>query len=129
MEKKLVHLNSKISSNHLPDWISYSFTFCFFEFLVQEGAFLYEKGINPYSGDLYHENPLILYFSNFLLRNVNSFIPYIFIGCDLLCAYLLMRMSQIFIAQTVSILTLLIYHCFNQIIINLFFFHILHSTV
>lgn len=69
---------------------------------MKEGAFLYENGIDPYAGDVYHESPLVLFFSSFLLRHVKSFIPYIFIGCDLLSAYLLFRMAQTFIAQTVS---------------------------
>ncbi|XP_055296370.1 phosphatidylinositol glycan anchor biosynthesis class U protein [Sitodiplosis mosellana] len=66
---------------------------------IQEGAFLYENNINPYSGDLYHENPLILYASNFLIRNASPFIPYLFVGCDLLCAFLLFRMAKVLIAQ------------------------------
>lgn len=71
-------------------------------FSVKEGAFLYEHGINPYSGDLYHENPLILFISNFLIRNTSPFIPYLFVGGDLLCAFLLHRMSKNLIAQLVS---------------------------
>lgn len=74
--------------------------YCFI--LVQEGAFLYENNINPYSGDLYHENPLILYASNFLIRNAAPIIPYLFVGCDLLCAFLLFRMAKDLIAQMVS---------------------------
>lgn len=69
---------------------------------VKEGAFLFENNINPYSGDLYHENPLILYASNFLIRNASPFIPYLFVACDLLCAFLLFRMAKHFIAQMVS---------------------------
>lgn len=71
---------------------------------VQEGAFLYDNNVNPYSGDLYHENPLILYASNFLIRNAGPFIPYLFVGCDLLCAFLLFRMAKELIAQMVCIL-------------------------
>lgn len=74
----------------------------FSSFSVQEGAFLYANNINPYTGDLYHENPLILYASNFLIRTASPFIPYLFVGCDLLCAFLLFRMAKDLIAQMVS---------------------------
>lgn len=43
---------------------------------VQEGAFLYKNNVNPYSGDLDHENPLI--------QSAGQFIPYLFVACDLL---------------------------------------------
>lgn len=70
---------------------------------VQEGAFLYKNNVNPYSGDLYHENPLILYASNFLIQNAGKFIPYLFVACDLFCAFLLYRMAKELIPQMVSI--------------------------
>lgn len=64
---------------------------------------MYKNNINPYSGDLYHENPLILYASNFLIQNVGSFVPYLFVACDLFCAFLLFRMAKGLIAQMVSL--------------------------
>lgn len=70
---------------------------------VQEGAFLYKNNVNPYSGDLYHENPLILYASNFLIQSAGKFIPYLFVACDLFCAFLLYRMAKELIPQMVSI--------------------------
>lgn len=70
---------------------------------VQEGAFLYEHNINPYSGDLYHENPLILFASNFLIRNAGPLIPYLFVACDLLCAFLLFKMAKYFTAEMVGV--------------------------
>lgn len=73
-------------------WVSYT---------VKEGAFLYDNGIDPYAGDIYHESPLFLYLSSFLLRNFNSYIPYFFVGCDLLSAFLLYRMARTFVAQAV----------------------------
>lgn len=80
-----------------------------YRFSVKEGAFLYDNGIDPYAGDVYHESPIVLYFTSFLLRNAKTLIPYIFIGCDLLCAYLLYRMARIFIALNVSCLFFLNY--------------------
>lgn len=62
---------------------------------------MYENNVNPYSGDLYHENPLILYASNFLIRKAAPFIPYLFVACDLLCAFLLFRMAKDLTAQMV----------------------------
>lgn len=62
---------------------------------------MYENNVNPYLGDLYHENPLILYASNLLIRYASPIVPYLFVGCDLLCAFLLYRMAKDFIAQQV----------------------------
>lgn len=69
---------------------------------VQEGAFLYDIGVNPYSGDLYHENPIILYASNFLIHTIGTFLPYLFVGCDLLCAFTLYQMAKALIAEMVN---------------------------
>lgn len=73
----------------------------FFSVAVQEGAYLYENGIDPYAGDMYHENPLVLYSSHLLIKHAAPFIPGLFILCDLLCAFLLYRMSKTFIAKMV----------------------------
>lgn len=68
---------------------------------VKEGAFLYASGINPYDGDMYHENPIILVVSNALIRHWPSLIPFVFIAIDLLTAALLHQMSKRYITAMV----------------------------
>ena len=70
---------------------------------VKEGAFLYESGVNPYTGDVYHENPIILIFSNALIKHIPQLIPYIFIASDLLCGILLFKMAKNFVKKMVRI--------------------------
>uniref|UniRef100_A0A6B2EB08 Putative major facilitator superfamily permease n=1 Tax=Phlebotomus kandelakii TaxID=1109342 RepID=A0A6B2EB08_9DIPT len=53
---------------------------------VLEGAHLYDNGVDPYSGDMYHENPLILVITNALIKHLAVFIPSLFIAIDLLAA-------------------------------------------
>lgn len=77
-------------------------TFLFIQ-LVREGAHLYKAGIDPYAGDLYHENPLILITSNFLINYLEPFIPYVFILCDLVCGALLFQMAKNFSRKMVNV--------------------------
>lgn len=56
---------------------------------------MYDAGINPYTGDVYHENPLVLIASNALIKYVPALIPFLFVVADLLCAALLYQMSKI----------------------------------
>lgn len=55
-------------------------------FIVKEGAHLYDNGIDPYHGDVYHENPFVLIGSTFLLKNFGDFMQLIFVALDLLTA-------------------------------------------
>lgn len=68
---------------------------------VKEGAFLYASGINPYDGDMYHENPIILVLSNALIRKCPSLVPFVFIAIDLMTAILLHQMSKRFVTSMV----------------------------
>lgn len=68
---------------------------------VQEGAYLYNNGINPYIGDMYHENPFILIVSSQLINYLPGFIPIIFVGLDLMVGILLFFMAKNFIKQMV----------------------------
>lgn len=70
---------------------------------VKEGAFLYDAGINPYTGDVYHENPLVLIASNALIKYVPALIPFLFVLADLLCAALLYQMSKIVTKKMVGL--------------------------
>ncbi|KAG5676334.1 hypothetical protein PVAND_006177 [Polypedilum vanderplanki] len=53
---------------------------------LKEGVFLYDNGIDPYDGDIFHESPFILIAANFLLKNFGEFISLILIIIDLLSA-------------------------------------------
>lgn len=63
---------------------------------------MYGNGFDPYAGDLYHENPLILYVSHFLINNAAALIPSFFIIADLVCASLLYKMAKTFTTKMVS---------------------------
>lgn len=71
--------------------------------LVQEGAFIYERGMDPYEGDIYHENPLVLMGTLFLIRHLSTFIPFIFILIDLLTGLLLHFFAKSTVEDLVSI--------------------------
>uniref|UniRef100_A0A182UUT0 Uncharacterized protein n=1 Tax=Anopheles merus TaxID=30066 RepID=A0A182UUT0_ANOME len=66
---------------------------------VEEGAYLYANGVNPYDGDVYHKNPLILHASRWLLDNVPSAIPSLFILLDVATGILLLLAARVFIRE------------------------------
>lgn len=77
-------------------------------FSVLEGAYLYNSGINPYIGDMYHENPFVLKVSSLLIAYVPTLIPLLFVGMDLLVGILLYHMAKHFIRQMVNIFLIII---------------------
>uniref|UniRef100_A0A182IY49 Uncharacterized protein n=1 Tax=Anopheles atroparvus TaxID=41427 RepID=A0A182IY49_ANOAO len=66
---------------------------------VEEGAYLHANGINPYDGDVYHTNPLILLPTRWLLENVPGAIPSLFILLDVLSGILLLLAARVFIRE------------------------------
>ncbi|KAK7083243.1 hypothetical protein SK128_001429 [Halocaridina rubra] len=66
---------------------------------VQEGVFLYEKGVSVYSGGVFHETPLCLFFGGFLIRSWKAYLPFIFIICDMLTAFLLASVAGTYSRQ------------------------------
>lgn len=56
---------------------------------VEEGAFLNAQGVDPYSGDLYHNSPLVLWLTSFLIHNIPKWIPLLFVTLDLLAGLFL----------------------------------------
>ncbi|KAK3927347.1 Phosphatidylinositol glycan anchor biosynthesis class U protein [Frankliniella fusca] len=56
---------------------------------VTEGVALYKDGINPYSGDMFHESPVGLLIYNQMIDYAAPFLPAIFIIFDLLTGHLL----------------------------------------
>lgn len=63
---------------------------------------MYNANINPYNGDMYHENPLILVATNFLINKTPHAIPYLIILLDLAAGWLLYKMAQRFIREMVG---------------------------
>ncbi|EDW78127.1 uncharacterized protein Dwil_GK24175 [Drosophila willistoni] len=64
---------------------------------MQEGVFLLEHDIDPYSGDLVHESPLVLKGLSWIFLNYASYLPLLYILLDLLTAGLLWIMSHWFV--------------------------------
>lgn len=62
-----------------------------------EGVYLYDRNINPYEGDSFHESPIILVFFHFLMKHIPHLLPLIFTLLDLLTAHLLYKTSKAFI--------------------------------
>lgn len=62
---------------------------------VEEGAFLYKNGVDPYEGDVYHENPLVLIGAHFLIEHFFHLIPLLFVVVDLLTGLLLYFMAKV----------------------------------
>lgn len=69
---------------------------------VQEGSHLYENSVDPYQGDVYHENPLTLIGSSFLIKNFNKYIPLIFIILDLAASLLIYSTAKNIVKKNVS---------------------------
>ncbi|XP_067625482.1 phosphatidylinositol glycan anchor biosynthesis class U protein [Eurosta solidaginis] len=64
---------------------------------VKEGIYLYENGIDPYTGDVVHELPAILVLLVRIFSYMGSFVPLLYILLDLLTASLLYKMAQKFV--------------------------------
>lgn len=56
---------------------------------MTEGVSLYKDGINPYSGDMFHETPVGLAFYTQLINYMSPFLPAVFIVLDLITCQLL----------------------------------------
>ena len=69
---------------------------------MTEGAALYAEGINPYLGDIFHETPLSLVVFTWLIENVATMLPVIFVAMDLLTALLLHVTATCFMNEMVS---------------------------
>lgn len=59
-----------------------------------EGVYLYENSIDPYMGDIFHENPVILTASWWLLRNFAGFISFVYILLDVLTGLLIYHSTK-----------------------------------
>ncbi|KAG8240226.1 hypothetical protein J437_LFUL004686 [Ladona fulva] len=69
---------------------------------VTEGVYLYQEGIDPYSGDMFHETPVGLYVFDWLIRNCSQWLGIIFVASDLLTAHLLYMTAKYFMVELVE---------------------------
>ena len=71
--------------------------------LVTEGVYLYNCGIDPYTGDLFHETPIGLYVFNFIQQHLSQWILFcLFVFTDLLTAVFLGLTAKQYATELVS---------------------------
>lgn len=63
-----------------------------------EGIYLYNQGVDPYSGDLFHESPLMLLFFRNVVYYIGSYVEFLYIVIDILTAVLLYETARIYAA-------------------------------
>ncbi|XP_069942881.1 phosphatidylinositol glycan anchor biosynthesis class U protein isoform X1 [Cherax quadricarinatus] len=68
-----------------------------------EGVFLHSHGIPVYSGGVFHETPLCLFFGGFLVRSWQAYLSLLFVACDLLTAALLASVAAAYSKQLLLI--------------------------
>ncbi|OQV12718.1 Phosphatidylinositol glycan anchor biosynthesis class U protein [Hypsibius exemplaris] len=69
---------------------------------VLEGSFLYDSGVDPYSGDIFHETPLCLVLFAVLKKRISCFgIDLIFPVLDVVTAFLLFFFARNLVQDTI----------------------------
>lgn len=63
-----------------------------------EGIYLFNENVDPYSGDLFHESPLILITFRFLIQALGPWIEVFFVATDILTAFILSHTASLYIA-------------------------------
>lgn len=66
---------------------------------LKEGIYLFESGVDPYTGDSFHETPLMLLVFRTLIDLFGPFLQVLFILIDLLTAYLLFQTACRYIIE------------------------------
>ncbi|XP_050588523.1 phosphatidylinositol glycan anchor biosynthesis class U protein [Bombus affinis] len=70
---------------------------------VTEGVYLYNYGIDPYTGDLFHETPIGLYIFNFIQQYLSQWVLFcLFVSIDLLTAVFLGLTAKQYTTELVS---------------------------
>ncbi|XP_060832375.1 phosphatidylinositol glycan anchor biosynthesis class U protein [Bombus pascuorum] len=70
---------------------------------VTEGVYLYNCGIDPYTGDLFHETPIGLYIFNFIQQHLSQWALFcLFVFIDLLTAVFLGLTAKQYTTELVS---------------------------
>lgn len=66
-----------------------------FIFSVVEGLFLFDIGLSPYAGTVYHQAPLLLYLSPFISSSFSFLLlPILFISVDVWIGYMLVCIAR-----------------------------------
>ncbi|XP_072013525.1 phosphatidylinositol glycan anchor biosynthesis class U protein-like [Amphiura filiformis] len=63
---------------------------------VTEGVTLLQNGVTPYSGDVFHESPLVLYFFHHVHSLSTRLVPFVFLFLDLLTGYILHSAAAVY---------------------------------
>lgn len=63
---------------------------------ITEGIYLYRRNVSPYSGNVYHETPLLLIVFDHLTRYCEGLVPGVFVICELLTACTLSKTATQF---------------------------------
>jgi hypothetical protein len=63
---------------------------------------MYKSKINPYDGDVYHENPIVLYFTSLIISNSSQIIQILYITLDVVTGILLFLAATKFIKDMVK---------------------------
>lgn len=71
---------------------------------MTEGVALHKDGINPYSGDMFHETPIGLAIYSQLIDYASLYLPSIFIILDLITGHLLYLTAVEYMKHLVSFL-------------------------
>ncbi|XP_071875282.1 phosphatidylinositol glycan anchor biosynthesis class U [Bombus fervidus] len=70
---------------------------------VTEGVYLHNCGIDPYTGDLFHETPIGLYIFNFIQQHLSQWVLFcLFVSIDLLTAIFLGLTAKQYTTELVS---------------------------
>lgn len=79
-------------------------------FLVTEGVYLRNFGIDPYSGDLFHETPIGLVAFNLMQKFLTDWaLKLLFILTDLTTAWFLAATARTYFTEVVNFLLLIFY--------------------
>lgn len=76
-------------------------------FSVTEGVVLQKDGVNPYTGDMFHESPVGLAIYSQLIEYASPYLPGIFILLDLITGHLLYLTAVEYMKHLVSYLILI----------------------
>lgn len=73
-------------------------------FSVTEGVYLYNFGIDPYEGDLFHETPIGLYIFDLMQKYLSQWVLFLlFIATDLITAVCLAITAKHYALELVSL--------------------------
>lgn len=69
---------------------------------ILEGAYLYKNGIDPFSGDMVHESPMVLLIAAWIINNFSYVVPFAYIFMDLVTGYLLLIMAKCYLKEKIQ---------------------------